>query len=250
MILWDFLLFCVALVWRTLGKFGCDEAKLLPSVKRVNDLCCPPHHHCRCRHHHRHRHLCLSHATMRIHLPLIAGISGNKGNERAASYGLIHQELIEASLVSSADRAGVVCAVLCARVCCSCDTFFFFSPPLALHCESVCVYVCQIGLGENVLWKGNHFQTPAVCAYFPPLDIRAALSARSWCDCVPSCLTVCFSPKDAAVWVDCFRQRAFSLLCIPCIQTATWCVCLCVRVFVSGGYEMSMQAKEEEREIK
>lgn len=60
-------------------------------------------------------HLCLSHATMRIHFSLIAGISGNKGNERAASYGLIHQELIEASLVSSADRAGVVleCADLC-----------------------------------------------------------------------------------------------------------------------------------------
>lgn len=56
----------------------------------------------------------LSHGTMRIHFSLIAGISGNKGNERAASYGLIHQELIEASLVSSADRAGVVleCAVL------------------------------------------------------------------------------------------------------------------------------------------
>ena len=69
----------------------------------------PLHHH----HHHHHRHLRLSHATMRIHFSLIAGISGNKGNERAASYGLIHQELIEASLVSSADRAGVVleCAV-------------------------------------------------------------------------------------------------------------------------------------------
>ena len=56
---------------------------------------------------HHHRHLRLSHATMRIHFSLIAGISGNKGNERAASYGLIHQELIEASLLSSADRAGV-----------------------------------------------------------------------------------------------------------------------------------------------
>lgn len=65
---------------------------------------------------------------MRIHFSLIAGISGNKGNERAASYGLIHQELIEASLVSSADRAGVVleCAVLYVCVLkCSCDTFFF-----------------------------------------------------------------------------------------------------------------------------
>lgn len=65
----------------------------------------PPHHY---HHHHLHCHLHLSHATMRIHFSLIAGISGNKGNERAASYGLIHQELIEASLVSSADRAGVV----------------------------------------------------------------------------------------------------------------------------------------------
>lgn len=79
--------------------------------------------------HHHHHHLRLSHATMRIHFSLIAGISGNKGNERAASYGLIHQELIEASLVSSADRAGVVleCAA-CVCVCvlkCSCHTFFF-----------------------------------------------------------------------------------------------------------------------------
>lgn len=74
----------------------------------------------------RRHHLCLSHATMRIHFSLIAGISGNKGNESAASYGLIHQELIEASLVSSADRVGVVveCADLCAFKC-SCDTFFF-----------------------------------------------------------------------------------------------------------------------------
>lgn len=73
----------------------------------------------------RHHHLCLSHATMRIHFSLIAGISGNKGNESTASYGLIHQELIEASLVSSADRVGVVveCADLCAFKC-SCDTFF------------------------------------------------------------------------------------------------------------------------------
>lgn len=71
-------------------------------------------------HLHHHRHLRLSHGTMRIHFSLIAGISGNKGNERAASYGLIHQELIEASLVSSADRAGVVleCAVVyvCVKV--------------------------------------------------------------------------------------------------------------------------------------
>lgn len=61
---------------------------------------------------------------MRIHFSLIAGISGNKGNESAASYGLIHQELIEASLVSSADRVGVVleCSDLCAFKC-SCDTF-------------------------------------------------------------------------------------------------------------------------------
>lgn len=73
-----------------------------------------------------HRHLRLSHATMRIHFSLIAWISGNKGNERAASYGLIHQELIEASLVSSADRAGVVvCAVL--YVCVEVFTFFFSS---------------------------------------------------------------------------------------------------------------------------
>lgn len=73
----------------------------------------------------RRHHLCLSHATMRIHFSLIAGISGNKGNESAASYGLIHQELIEASLVSSADRVGVVleCSDLCAFKC-SCDTFF------------------------------------------------------------------------------------------------------------------------------
>lgn len=82
---------------------------------------------------------------MRIHFSLIAGISGNKGNERAASYGLIHQELIEASLVSSADRAGVVleCAGLCVCVCafkCSCDTFFCIQ--VALTLLFVCVYTC------------------------------------------------------------------------------------------------------------
>lgn len=87
-----------------------------------------------------HRHLRLSHATMRIHFSLIAWISGNKGNERAASYGLIHQELIEASLVSSADRAGVVvCAVL--YVCVEVFTFFFlllFCIQVPLTLPSVC----------------------------------------------------------------------------------------------------------------
>lgn len=87
-----------------------------------------------------HRHLRLSHATMRIYFSLIAWISGNKGNERAASYGLIHQELIEASLVSSTDRAGVVvCAVL--YVCVEVFTFFFlllFCIQVPLTLPSVC----------------------------------------------------------------------------------------------------------------
>lgn len=85
---------------------------------------------------------------MRIHFSLIAGISGNKGNESAASYGLIHQELIEASLVSSADRVGVVveCADLCAFKC-SYDTFFFFkkSVQVALTLQRV----SKSGPGEN-----------------------------------------------------------------------------------------------------
>jgi len=61
----------------------------------------------------------LSHTKMRINFFLIAGISGSMGNERVASYGLIHQELIEASLVSSADRAGVavVCCFVSVCVC-------------------------------------------------------------------------------------------------------------------------------------
>lgn len=95
----------------------------------------------------RRHHLCLSHATMRIHFSLIAGISGNKGNESAASYGLIHQELIEASLVSSADRVGVVveCADLCAFKC-SCDTFFFLK---SLQVALTLQRVSKSGLGEN-----------------------------------------------------------------------------------------------------
>lgn len=65
---------------------------------------------------------------MKIHFSLIAGISGNKGNERTASYGLIHQELIEASQVSSAERVGekpertlCVCVFKCSH-----DTFSSF----------------------------------------------------------------------------------------------------------------------------
>lgn len=100
-----------------LVKFGLMELNSGPSVESVMIYVgAPPLHQ------HSLRHLpCLSHTTMRIHFSLIAGISGNKGNERAASYGLIHQELIEASLVSSADRAGVVLEraglYVCSKVC-------------------------------------------------------------------------------------------------------------------------------------
>lgn len=89
----------------------------------------PPHPHP-----HRHKHnLRLSHATTRIHFSLIAGISGNKGNERAASYGLIHQELIEGSLVSSADRAGVVLECMCVLKW----STLFLCAPLTLKCVGV-----------------------------------------------------------------------------------------------------------------
>lgn len=52
----------------------------------------------------------LSHSSaIRILFTTISGISGNKGNERTASSGLIHQELIKAWVHSSADRNGEVC---------------------------------------------------------------------------------------------------------------------------------------------
>lgn len=242
MISQDFLLSCVALVWRTLGKFGCDEAKLLPSMKRANDLCClpPPRRHrpCRRRHHHRHRHLCLSHATMRIHLPLIAGISGNKGNERAASYGLIHQELIEASLVSSADRAGVVCAVLCARVCVKVFMWhlFFFSPPVALHCASVCVCMCVKLDTEKMSYERAITSRHRRCVHISLHLISARLSrrARGVIACLPASLSVFRRKTPPFGWTAfdrgpslCSASAAYRRLHGVCVR-AHACACVCL----------------------
>lgn len=145
---------------------------------------------CRRRHH-----LCLSHATMRIHFSLIAGISGNKGNESVASYGLIHQELIEASLVSSADRVGVVveCADLCAFKC-SCDTFFkklLSGSDFAVCVETWTRRKCAVKV-----------QSLRNCTFFWFTWVLLCLSAHSILN-----LTWLFVMKDAAFSADFFGKK-------------------------------------------
>lgn len=141
--------------WWGLAKFDVMYLNSGPQWREVEwfMLAPPSLHHLICHHHHHHRHLLLSHGTMRIHFSLIAGISGNKGNERAASYGLIHQELIEASLVSSADRAGVVleCAVLYG---CVLKVFMWhsFSHPSASD-SAVCVWKWTLRKGVIIREK-------------------------------------------------------------------------------------------------
>lgn len=197
---------------------------------------CPHHHHL---HHHRHlrlSHLRLSHATMRIHFSLIAGISGNKGNERAASYGLIHQELIEASLVSSADRAGVEleCAVL------------------YVHVHVTLQHVCESPLSHTkmshksvIILRNGIF---CVCVFLSTCSHARLICLRA-CWLLLHCL---FLMKDAAIIVDCFfGQKVFSLLRIP-LHTDSFS--LCVGRAVGFGWQWvdiewaSKWERERERE--
>lgn len=152
---------------------------------------------------------------MRIHFSLIAGISGNKGNESVASYGLIHQELIEASLVSSADRVGVVveCADLCAFKC-SCDTFFkklLSGSDFAVCVETWTRRKCAVKV-----------QSLRNCTFFWFTWVLLCLSAHSILN-----LTWLFVMKDAAFSADFFGKKGLFFVQHPVCRRL-----LCVHVHV------------------